>query len=260
MTRTDWRDFYLVNDELRLWTDADVDAAETSLDMRLPDGYRELMTTLGDGMISDDLHVFAPTKLASKQILFRELVEKTWFFDDPDEELTPEYAIASTWIADSDGDQIIFHAGTGRMHVLPRDENRTRVIGRDLLDAVAWWLDSGLMWRPRPFRFFKSSLGPTEAANGRGDRADFARISEEIRSLGLHDIEVSNEDEDGRTDDRSFFVKAIGGWLSVDDPRTTDLNVHVRYQTDHSPEVREKLQATAVAAGVTFWPPWLMAP
>jgi len=259
--RTDWRDFYLVHDELRLSTDAEVDAAETSLGVRLPDGYRELMTTLGAGTISDDLCVIAPTELVSKQALFREVVEQAWFFDEPDEELTPDYALASTWIADSDvGDLIIVHPGTGRMHVLPRDEERTYAVGRDLHEVVGWWLDSGVLRRPRPFRFFESFVGPTEAANGVALRAGFARVSEAVRSLGLHDVEVTGEDEDGRSDSRTFFVKAIGGFLSILDSRVTDLHVHFRYQTDHSPEVRAQLRESAVAAGVSFGRPWSMTP
>ena len=252
-----WRDFYLVKDELRLWTDADVDAAEASIEGRLPDGYRELMTTLGDGTFCDDLRVFAPTELASQQAFLRALVEKAWFFNDPDEELTPAYALASTAFAESlQGDQVIFHPETGRIHVLPRDEDRTYLVGRDLVGVVAWWLDSGVMLRPRPFRFFESLLGPTGAVNGEGKRTNISRISEGIRSLDVHDVEVTEEDED----DRTFFVRAIGGFLSVHATGPTDVYVHLRYQTDHSAEVRARLQETAVDAGVTFSEPWLMVP
>jgi hypothetical protein len=40
----------------------------------------------------------------------------------------------------------------------------------------------------------------------------------------------------------------------------TDLHVHFRYQTDHSPEVRAQLRESAVAAGVSFGRPWSMTP
>ncbi len=255
--RADWRDFYLVKDELRLWTDADIDAAEESLDRRLPPGYRELMTTLGDGTFCDDLRLFAPTDLASKQAFFRTVVEHSWFFDGPDEELTPAYALASMSFAESlQGDQIIFHAGTGRIHVLPRDGDRTDVAGSDLPEVVAWWLDSGVMLRPRPFRFFESPLGPTGAVNGKGDRTSLARVSEAIRSLQAHDVEVAEEDEASRT----FFVRAVGGFISVQGSGPTDVSVHFRYQTDRSPKMRAQLQEAAGGAGVTCSEPWSMAP
>jgi hypothetical protein len=52
MTRRDWRDFYLVQDDLKRWTEADVDVAEATPGVQLPDGYGELVTTLGKGVIS----------------------------------------------------------------------------------------------------------------------------------------------------------------------------------------------------------------
>ena len=60
MTRRDWRDFYMAQDDLECWTGADVDAVEATLGVQLPDGYGELMTTLGKGVISGVLRVFSP--------------------------------------------------------------------------------------------------------------------------------------------------------------------------------------------------------
>jgi hypothetical protein len=251
----DWRDFYLVQDELRRWTDADVDAAEAALGVQLPDGYRELSTTLGDGVISGGLRVFPPTELQDQQRFFREVTQEAWFFEEPDEALTRDYALESIMVADSlDGDQIIFHPGTGRLHVLPRHDKRTYAVGTDFWDVVAWFQDSGVLWRPHPFRYFESFVGPTEAANGRGNRADFGPMTEAIRSLGLHDAVEADEYE------CTFFVKAIGGYLSFQDTEVTDVNVHFRYQTDRSPDLRARIRDTAVAAGVTFWKPWSMTP
>ncbi|QNE18064.1 SMI1/KNR4 family protein [Kribbella qitaiheensis] len=105
MTHHDWRDFYLVQDELRLATDGDVDALEASLNVQLPNGYRELVTTLGAGRVSRILRVFPPAALQDEQQLYREVTEEAWFFEEPDETLEREYALESIAIADSiDGD------------------------------------------------------------------------------------------------------------------------------------------------------------
>lgn len=253
MSQRGWNDFYLVQDELRRSTDADVDAAEAALGVLLPAGYRELMTTLGGGVISDILRVIRPAELEERQEQLQGLAREAWFFEDPDETLTPSYAFESFMIADSvDGDMIIFHPTTGHLHVLPRHLDRTYVVGTDLWDVVAWFLDSGVPCHPHPFRYFESFVGPIEAANGRAEGADLDQMASAIRSLGLHDVE-----EEG-VQQRTFFVKAIGGYISIQGPEGPDANIHLRYRTDLAPAVRARIWNAAVTAGVTFWKPWSM--
>jgi hypothetical protein len=255
MTRRDWRDFYLVQDDLKPWTEADVDVAEATLGVQLPDGYGELVTTLGKGVISGVLRVFSPAELEDRQRFFRELTQEYWFFEEPDEALTRDYALESIMVAESlDGDQVIFHPGTRRLHVLPRHDEHTYAVGSDVWDVVAWYQDSGVLWRPHPFRYFESFVGSIEAANGDGDRAGFGRVTEAIRALGLHDAVEDNGYE------CTYFVKAIGGYVSLRDSQDTDLYAHVRYQPDQSPGVRARIWDTAVAAGVTWGSPWSMTP
>jgi hypothetical protein len=255
MTRRDWRDFYMVQDDLERWTGADADAAEATLGVQLPDGYGELMTTLGKGVISGVLRVFSPAELENQQRFFRELIQQYWFFEEPDEALTRDYALESIMVAESlDGDQVIFHPGTRRLHVLPRDDEHTYAMGSDMWDVVAWYQDSGVLWRPRPFRYFESFVGSIEAVNGDGNRASFGRVTDAIRALGLHDAVEDTGHE------RTFFVKAIGGYVSLRDSEDTDLYAHFRYQPDRSPGVRARFWDTAVAAGVTWGSPWSMTP
>jgi len=249
-----WRDFYLVDEELRLLTDADVDAAELALGVQLPTGYRELKTTLGDGVICDDLRVFPPPELENAQQLFRELTQEFWFYDEPDEDMTQDYAMESVIVADTgDGDQIILHPKTGQLHVLPRHDERTYAVGTDLSDVVAWFQQHWSPGAAHPLRYFDAFVGSLEARNGRGNRAGLERITTAIRSLSLHDAEDSYDY--GYT----FFFKAIGGFLSFHDSQVTDVNVHLRYRTNQSPEVRERIRQTAAEAGVSFTPSWSMA-
>lgn len=146
MTSTDWSDFYLVQDELRQWTEADVDAAEATLGVVLPDGFRSLVTTLGSGVISGQPWVFPPTEMQEAQRFYQRVVREAWFFEETDGELTQEQAMDSVLVADSDGDLIAFHRETRRLHVLPRDDEHTRDLGSDMSDVVAWFQDSGDLW------------------------------------------------------------------------------------------------------------------
>lgn len=254
MTQHDWHSFYLVDDELKLASDDDVDAVEAALGVQLPRGYRELVTTLGTGVVNGILRVFPPADLEKKQQDFRELTRDEWFFDEPDETLTQEYALESIVIADSlDGDQTIFHPGTGQLHVLPRHDEHTYSVGTDLSDVVAWFQDSGVLTRPHPFRYFESFAGSTEAVNGFGPDGDFSEMTGAIRALGLHDA------EEIAGDDHTFFVRPIGGYLSFQPNEEMDVNVHFRYCTDRAPDIRARIRDTAIAAGVTFGRPWSMS-
>lgn len=152
----------------------------------------------------------------------------TW---TPDETLTQDTV---------DGDLFIFHPADGQLHVLPRHLERTYAVGTDLWDLVAWFLDSGVPYRPYPFRYLESFVGPIEAVNGRGDRADLDRMTEAIASMGLHDA------EERRGRDCTFFVKAIGGYIEFQEAEATHVNVHLRYRTGRSPEVRVRVRDAAV--------------
>ena len=194
MAERGWGECYLVQDELRLASDGEVDAVEAALGVRLPGGYREFVTTLGAGVMGGILRVFAPDPLEGRQELYREVTEDAWFFE-PDETLTMEDALESIAIADSlDGDWVIFHPGTGRLHVLPRHDERTYSVGSDLWEVVAWFQESGVLNYPHPFRYFESFAGRVEAVNGFGPNGAFGQMTEAIESLGLHDVMETTRD------------------------------------------------------------------
>ncbi|EWT01274.1 hypothetical protein N865_05630 [Intrasporangium oryzae NRRL B-24470] len=255
MARGDWLDFYLVKDELTLHTTEEVDEAEAVLGLRLPDGYRELVTTLGDGVISGLLRVCRPADLPRRQGFLAEVLHRGWFYDEPDETMSRTNAMESVMVADTlDGDVIIFHPDTRQLHVLPRHDTRTHAVGSNLWALVDWLQDSGVIVNPHPFRHFESFVGPTEGANGNGTGIDVDRVAEAITALGVHDAMEHADSE------FTFFVRAIGGYISVYDVNGSEMGAHLRYQTDRGHDVRASLQRAVEAAGVTFGDPWSMAP
>lgn len=249
----DWHDYYLVHDDLGRWTDSQVDAAEGSLGLLLPSGYRELVTTLGSGVINNLVRLGSSDRVVEEQALFQHVIRTAWFYEEIDDQFTQDRALESVMIADSlDGDMVAFHPVLRRLYVLPRHDERVYAVGTHMTDVVAWFLDSGILIGPASFRYFEPFVGPTEAAIGGGSHTRFGEMVGAIRSLGLHNV------EDGNDDSVTFFVKEIGGYLTLQDSSATDVYVHFRYRTDRSPEVREHIRQAAIAAGVTFHPPWSM--
>ncbi len=58
---------YLVTDKRTTFSEAEVDAAETQLGTRFPEGYREYMTRLGVGEYCGYINVFPPQTIADNQ-------------------------------------------------------------------------------------------------------------------------------------------------------------------------------------------------
>lgn len=250
MAQRDWHGFYLLQDELRRYTSADVDAAEAELGVRLPRGYRELMVDLGDGVVSAGLRAYPPDRIGAEQGLYQELIDTAWFFELPDEAVTPGYAKESVVIGDTDdGDLIIFHPERRELHVLPRHDVRTYSVGGDLWEVVAWFQESGILRLPHPFQYFEPHVGPVEAVNGFGREAH--RIIAAIDGLNLHDaLETTVQD-------RTYFVKAVGGYLYAADSGER-VYVHLRCRADQAPDVRARLWDAAASVGVDWGEPWLM--
>lgn len=206
----DWAGYHLVDSALRLSTDAEVDAVEDSLGVALPAGYRELVTTLGAGTLSLELGVHPPRDILTRSRLLVSTFNNSWFFDETHAELTREDALESVGVATTaDGDEVIYHPGSGRLHVLPRHDDRTYVMGGDLWEAVDWFHESGVL-RPRlSFRSFDLDTGPGEAVNGHGHGASLPQARRAVIRLGVH--EALEERENGCT----MYVAAIGGYLTV---------------------------------------------
>ena len=64
---------YLVTDELGRATHAEVDELERTLGFRMPHGYREYVTTLGEGDYCDILRVFLPRQVLAERGSMRQL-------------------------------------------------------------------------------------------------------------------------------------------------------------------------------------------
>ena len=186
----DWAGYYLGDSALRRSTDAEVDAVQAALGVALPAGYRELVTTLGAGTLSLELGVQPPTDLLARSRALVSTFRDRWFFDRPDAELSLEDALESVGIATTaDGDEVMYHPDSGRLHVLPRHDDRTYAMGTDPWEAVDWFHESGVLRPPLSFRSFDPDTGPGAYAHLRYrtacDPVTRQRIRAAVEGAGL---------------------------------------------------------------------------
>ena len=136
-------------------SDAEVDDLETRIGSRVPGGYREYVTRLGEGILSDFVRVLPPWRILADLDEHRGRMAAYWFWDDSSSPFGQEQAMASIPVADTtDGDAIAFHpSDPDQLVVLPRSEDSLYVRGPGLLATIEW-VCSGRIGRLGPHRSF----------------------------------------------------------------------------------------------------------
>lgn len=146
--------------------DAEVAALERNLGVRLPDGYQEWVTTLGEGTFRNFVRVFPPSRILDDLQAHRGMMAGYWFWDAPGERFGQEEAMESIPLGETlQGDVLVFHpAERDKIYVLPRHEERLHVLGPSLIEAVEWVSTPGVLGDIDEGTFF-------EPQSSRGDVA-----------------------------------------------------------------------------------------
>jgi hypothetical protein len=152
----------------------DVDALEAQLWITFPDGYREYITKLGEGVLGGSLvRIYPPWRIQSELLEWRRRISKYWFWDKGRSLLPKERALECVIVGDTlNGDELVFHpTRPNRLFVLPRDSEAIFEAGNDLLAAVEWMCNSGELVEPFTERNFEPFDSRTEVAE-HGSTAD----------------------------------------------------------------------------------------
>jgi hypothetical protein len=130
---------------LVLATPRQVDALEAALWVTFPAGYREYVTTLGEGVLGGTfVRVYPPWRVEKELAEWRRRVGKYWFWDRGRKLLPKERGVECVVVGDTvNGDELVFHPARPGLFVLPRDEEKVYAVGPDLLAAVEWMCASG---------------------------------------------------------------------------------------------------------------------
>ncbi len=135
-------------------THTDVDALEMYFAVRFPTGYRQYITTLGEGIFAGySIRIYPPWRILygpNSVTEWRALVNEFWFWDESQSVLSKSEALACIIIGDTlAGDHLIFHPrNASELYVLPLHNEHIYRVGPTLLDALAWLCTSGTLTDP----------------------------------------------------------------------------------------------------------------
>ncbi|MEP7218584.1 MAG: SMI1/KNR4 family protein, partial [Bacteroidota bacterium] len=133
-------DVQIIETPLVLATPEEVDALASQLWITFPEGYREYMSRLGEGILGLLVRIYPPWKVANELPSWRRRINRYWFWDAGRDLLPKARAIECIVIGDTmGGDELIFHpCRPDRLFMLPRDSERIFEAGNDLLSAIDW--------------------------------------------------------------------------------------------------------------------------
>lgn len=134
-----------------LSTPSDVEQFETEYWVRFPEGYREYVTQLGNGLLAKGLiRIYSPDRVQKFTDDWRKRIANYWFWDQTPERLTLPRARECFVIGDTvQGDEFIFHPQrAGQIFVLPRNDSQVFVIKPDLWSTIEWVCSSGELVAP----------------------------------------------------------------------------------------------------------------
>lgn len=159
--------------KLTVATNDDVFSLETTIQVPLPDGYKEYVMTLGKGEYCSFIRVDMPLAILTGYKQYQQFLEEYWFWEMGEKLLTKEKAVESIKIGDTvDGDVIIFHPSSSKeIFVLPRHDEMLHKIGGNLFEAIDWLCiyrhnpDSGSVGETHDKRYFVPA-NPFQDTNG----------------------------------------------------------------------------------------------
>jgi hypothetical protein len=205
-------DVYLVFDDLKTVTPADVAASAARLGVTFPDGYVEYMAELGEGVLSDRIRIWSPRRVENELPEHRRFWSDNfcWDIDGP---LTQARTAETVLLGDTiEGDGLVFHPDRpDDLFVLPRHEDQIYRIGPGLDAAIDWLCDSGVLSRPVAFSYFEP-YGEREHIK-RSIRLPYQAVRDALVDLDLHDHvafeELPGDDDEDEDEDEEGVLEAM---------------------------------------------------
>lgn len=121
----------------------EINQIEESLGVRLPTGYREFITTFGEGIYCDLFCIFPPQKILNeyegRRRTWREYAQ-LFFYQDREQPLEEAKLYDSIILGETiDGDQMVYYPlEPDRLYMLPRHSDVITMVSSDFSDLHIW--------------------------------------------------------------------------------------------------------------------------
>jgi SMI1 / KNR4 family (SUKH-1) len=242
---------YRVTDQLAISSPAEVDELEKQLGLALPVGYREFVTSLGEGHYCDILRVWPPQRIRQELASFRTTYSEHFFWDEESSLLNREEMRQVVPFADtSNADYFVIAPGhPNRIFALPRGgTDISTVDDRQMSLEDLWWQTINSLEEPPEFRYFESWVDRKNISMlGNRDERSADEVIDAFRrqwdakpfhSFKHDDLHVAH-----------VFIKAIGGHIYLDWHSGSVGRLEITYDADKTQEAASFADKTLVPLG-----------
>ena len=235
---------YLVDDHLTPVPHDAVTALEDRLGITLPQGYRQMVTTLGPGTYCDDIWMFMPDEVEAKTDQLRQSLREYYFWDVGAPILNRAQAEASIRLGYGyNGDEIIFNPDTEHsVYILPRHDETIYWQSPGFDDPIGWHSTSGKARDLPPFRYFEPNIGRAHVAlfTARKDhrRSDVAALITKCLGQGQEIRRIAEESSD------LVLLKAVGGHAQLTSSwNDSRIGIRISYHQSHQATVQNCVES-----------------
>jgi hypothetical protein len=207
---------YLVFDDLKTSSAADVAKTASRLGVTFPDGYAEYVTELGEGTLCNYLRIHLPKAIEEELPDHRRFLSEGFHWKKKGV-LSTERARETVRLGRTlDGDSLVFHPGSpDSIFVLPRHHDEVYQTGPGLEKAISWLCESGTLTRPMKLLYFEPD--GERARINKSIGLPYQTVRDAVVNLGLHDHVAFEEQSDDEEDVFEVQVKVgSSGYHEVD--------------------------------------------
>ena len=131
-----------ISGELVLVETEEIDVLEKAIWFRVPKGYREFMSVLGNGILDENIRIDSPKTILKDFAAHSQRMRDYWFWGE--EPISQQMAIQTIPVGGTlDGDSFVVHPGRpDEIFVLPSESDIAIRVNGGLLDLIEWIRES----------------------------------------------------------------------------------------------------------------------